>query len=742
LSVKVGIAIMRSILILVFRAFLTMPAAFAGTDGGAISGTVADAKGAVIPGVTIEATNNETGALYKAVSTETGNYTIASLPAGVYDLSVVVRGFRRFQAMGTTVGASQSVGVDIVLEVDTIRETVTVNAGAPLQLLDHPQAEPPALQASISAVDRFQIEKQGAKTVMDALNYVPGSWTETRGRKEKQLYSVRGQRYPYPEYSINGALFREFYEVPYFLSAEDIERIEILRSSATLLSGISGLAGVIDITPRKYDRRETTWLAEYGSLDSYRLHLSHGQRVGKLSYGLGFGGSHTDGPENRRGAERMLNLFGNADWKPLNSLSIQGTVLYGEGKRELVQAVAPAANQYRTAIQSFDPVREVSTSVKVLYKPTGRLSSQFTFGYSNRHNTYVATTGTTTQKTRDYDHEWDLNFIQSVALSESNVLRIGGNYNHWIAPFGKRFYSGRRSDLETYSVSVVDEHRFGRLLLDGGLRYQRTYINEYGAYNIDGTSTMFTRVPSIVNQWEPAQLSGSLGATYFLTEKISLRGNFLTGTVEPRRGTLTVDLEEPEKEHKTMVDAGLHLVRDQIGEFSLTGFYIKQKNAIALSGTTRTVNGRIMELYVNRDQDSKGLEFEFKSRPIFDNISLFFNATAMDSRARLQESMTRDAETPRFIMGGGILGKKRAFDYNLYWKFISAYESARFASSAVPQPLGDFHSLNANVGYSFGKRERIRIYFEVTNLTDDRFSTVVGYPDYGRRFQVGIRQTF
>jgi outer membrane receptor protein involved in Fe transport len=46
------------------------------------------------------------------------------------------------------------------------------------------------------------------------------------------------------------------------------------------------------------------------------------------------------------------------------------------------------------------------------------------------------------------------------------------------------------------------------------------------------------------------------------------------------------------------------------------------------------------------------------------------------------------------------------------------------------------------VGYSLGKRERLRIYVEATNLTDSRYSTVVGYPDYGRRFQVGIRQIF
>ena len=78
--------------------------------------------------------------------------------------------------------------------------------------------------------------------------------------------------------------------------------MEVLRSSASLLKGINGLAGVIDIVPREYEKRETSWLAEYGSMNSYRMHVSHGQKIGELTYGLGFDGSHTDGPKGRQGA--------------------------------------------------------------------------------------------------------------------------------------------------------------------------------------------------------------------------------------------------------------------------------------------------------------------------------------------------------------------------------------------------------------------------------------------------------
>jgi len=80
------------------------------------------------------------------------------------------------------------------------------------------------------------------------------------------------------------------------------------------------------------------------------------------------------------------------------------------------------------------------------------------------------------------------------------------------------------------------------------------------------------------------------------------------------------------------------------------------------------VNGRILELYENRDQDTKGLEFEFRSRPLWDDIHMFLNLTAMNPQAHFDTSMRRDPEKPQVIIGAGLLGKKWGFDYNVFWK--------------------------------------------------------------------------
>src|SRR6478672_4787624 len=75
--------------------FLAATLAFAQSDRGTITGTVGDPAGAVVAGAPIEARNVETGAVYQAATSTTGNYTIAQLPAGTYELTVTVPGFKK-----------------------------------------------------------------------------------------------------------------------------------------------------------------------------------------------------------------------------------------------------------------------------------------------------------------------------------------------------------------------------------------------------------------------------------------------------------------------------------------------------------------------------------------------------------------------------------------------------------------------------------------------------------------------
>ena len=107
-------------------------AAFGQSDRGTITGTVADSTGAVVANAPIEARNVDTGAVYRAGSSMTGNYTLSQLPTGTYELSVMVPGFKRFVRQGIVLPVAQTVRIDIGLDLGAASESVTITAEAPL----------------------------------------------------------------------------------------------------------------------------------------------------------------------------------------------------------------------------------------------------------------------------------------------------------------------------------------------------------------------------------------------------------------------------------------------------------------------------------------------------------------------------------------------------------------------------------------------------------------------------------
>ncbi len=111
---------------------LLASAAFAQSNLGTITGTITDPAGAVVPNAPVEAKNVATGAVYPAASTGTGNYTIAQLPIGTYELSVTVPGFKKYVRTGIGIEAYAIDRIDPVLAVGAATESVVVNAESPM----------------------------------------------------------------------------------------------------------------------------------------------------------------------------------------------------------------------------------------------------------------------------------------------------------------------------------------------------------------------------------------------------------------------------------------------------------------------------------------------------------------------------------------------------------------------------------------------------------------------------------
>jgi outer membrane receptor protein involved in Fe transport len=99
---------------------------------GQITGVITDPSGSVVPGATVEVTNQATGFTRNAVTELDGVYTIPLLNPGVYEAKASLSGFRTTVRGGIEVVVNGTARVDLKLQVGAIAEQVTVAASAPL----------------------------------------------------------------------------------------------------------------------------------------------------------------------------------------------------------------------------------------------------------------------------------------------------------------------------------------------------------------------------------------------------------------------------------------------------------------------------------------------------------------------------------------------------------------------------------------------------------------------------------
>ncbi len=107
-------------------------AGLAQTGGdGAISGTVTDQTGALVPNAIVIAANNGTGVLTKRTSSSDGLYNISPLLPGSYTVTVTAVGFSTFKQENITVLALNNFGLNVTLKTGAQNETVTVTSAPP-----------------------------------------------------------------------------------------------------------------------------------------------------------------------------------------------------------------------------------------------------------------------------------------------------------------------------------------------------------------------------------------------------------------------------------------------------------------------------------------------------------------------------------------------------------------------------------------------------------------------------------
>ena len=97
---------------------------------GSVSGTVTDASGAVIPGVSVSALNTQTGITQTVTTDSRGFYAFPSLAVGYYEIDARQKGFRDYRQTGLVIDVNTELRVDVTLQVGQTTQEVTVSSTA------------------------------------------------------------------------------------------------------------------------------------------------------------------------------------------------------------------------------------------------------------------------------------------------------------------------------------------------------------------------------------------------------------------------------------------------------------------------------------------------------------------------------------------------------------------------------------------------------------------------------------
>ena len=125
-------AVFRYALALMAVAAFMPAAAYAQGAGGSITGVVKDTSGAVLPGVTVEATSPVLTAPRAVVSDGTGQYRIVGLGPGSYTVTFTLTGFNTYKREGIDIVGDFTAKIDVEMKVGALEETITVSGQAPI----------------------------------------------------------------------------------------------------------------------------------------------------------------------------------------------------------------------------------------------------------------------------------------------------------------------------------------------------------------------------------------------------------------------------------------------------------------------------------------------------------------------------------------------------------------------------------------------------------------------------------
>lgn len=204
-----------------------------------ISGHITDPQALSVPGAQIHAVNLDTGASYDTKSNGSGEYTIAYVTAGRYQVEVRAQGFNTALSNDIKLDVGQLFVYDLQLTVGTTTSTVSVDAGSSVTQVETQNAE---VSGTITGKEVAGIQLNG-RNFTQLIALTPGVSNQTQqdeakvGQAGSVAYSVNGGRTEYNSFSVDGSetlnvgINKDHSTLIVYPSIDAIQEIQVLTSN-------------------------------------------------------------------------------------------------------------------------------------------------------------------------------------------------------------------------------------------------------------------------------------------------------------------------------------------------------------------------------------------------------------------------------------------------------------------------------------------------------------------------------
>jgi len=175
-----------------------------GTTRTALSGTVLDSAGGVLPGATVEVKNNRTGVVTRTTTNATGLFDVPAIDAGVYSITVSLSGFRTIVMTDVELLSGTPRSLKVTLEVGAVTESIEVRGGS--QLI---QTQTTAVSSTIR-VDQISNLPLITRNTLNFVVFLPGVDTSTSNHSQRSS-TVSGLPQSALSITVDGANIQDKY---------------------------------------------------------------------------------------------------------------------------------------------------------------------------------------------------------------------------------------------------------------------------------------------------------------------------------------------------------------------------------------------------------------------------------------------------------------------------------------------------------------------------------------------------